>query len=75
MKRFILREFERDDASSFIACHCDPKFQERCGPEEAVPGHAAKVLDTFHAWAHRHRANHHFQTPNRRVITMDLRYS
>jgi ribosomal-protein-alanine N-acetyltransferase len=50
-KRFLLRDFTGDDASAFLAYHADPRSLALYGPEEAVPGHAERLLQTFTFWA------------------------
>lgn len=50
-KRFLLRDFTEDDGSAFLAYHADPKSLALYGPEEAVPGHAERLLQTFAFWA------------------------
>jgi [ribosomal protein S5]-alanine N-acetyltransferase len=50
-KRFLLRDFTKDDASAFIAYHADPRSLAHYGPEEAPPGHAKSLLRTFALWS------------------------
>lgn len=50
-KRFLLRDFREEDVSAFAAYHADPRSLEFYGAEEAVPGHAQRLLQTFDSWA------------------------
>lgn len=50
-KRFLLRDFREEDVSAFAAYHADPRSLEFYGAEEAVPGHAQRLLQTFGSWA------------------------
>jgi RimJ/RimL family protein N-acetyltransferase len=49
--RFLLRDFDEGDRSAFLAYHSDPRFLAFYGPQEADPGHAASLLETFRLWA------------------------
>jgi ribosomal-protein-alanine N-acetyltransferase len=58
-KRFLLRDFVDSDESAFIAYQADPRMLEFYGDEEAKPGHAQKLLDTFRRWTQeRPRSNY-----------------
>ena len=50
-KRFLLRDFVDSDESAFLAYQADPRMLEFYGEEEAKPGHARELLDTFRKWA------------------------
>jgi RimJ/RimL family protein N-acetyltransferase len=49
--RFLLRDFDEGDHSAFLAYHSDPRFLAFYGPQEADPGHARSLLETFRVWA------------------------
>ena len=58
-KRFLLRDFVDSDESAFLAYQADPRMLEFYGDEEAKPGHARELLDTFRKWAQeRPRSNY-----------------
>ncbi|MGH8503242.1 MAG: GNAT family N-acetyltransferase [Gammaproteobacteria bacterium] len=50
-KRFLLRDFIDDDEPAFLAYHADPRSIEFYATENAHPGHARQLLDTFRNWA------------------------
>jgi ribosomal-protein-alanine N-acetyltransferase len=50
-RRFLLRDFAPADRSAFLAYHADPRYLALYGPEEAAPGHASGLLQTFALWA------------------------
>jgi len=49
--RFRLRDFDQSDRSAFLAYHTDPRFRALYGPQEADPGQARGLLETFRLWA------------------------
>lgn len=53
-KRFLLRDFVDDDLAAFAAYHDDPRSLEFYGMEDASPGHARELFDTFRTWATEH---------------------
>ena len=50
-RRFLLRDFVDADRSAFLRYQADPRNQEYYGPDEATPGHAERLFETFQAWA------------------------
>jgi [ribosomal protein S5]-alanine N-acetyltransferase len=58
--RFLLRDFDESDRSAFLAYHSDPRFLAFYGPQEADPGHARSLLETFRVWAEE-RPRRHYQ--------------
>jgi RimJ/RimL family protein N-acetyltransferase len=50
-RRFLLRDFEPSDHAPFLAYHSDPSYLARYGKAEGEPGHAARLLEMFAAWA------------------------
>lgn len=50
-KRFLLRDFTEGDRSALLAYHADPRSVALYGPDEATPGHAESLLQTFALWA------------------------
>jgi len=50
-RRFLLRDFNEGDRPAFTAYHADPRSLTFYGPDDAVPGHAERLLDTFKIWA------------------------
>ncbi|MGQ0592058.1 MAG: GNAT family N-acetyltransferase, partial [Gammaproteobacteria bacterium] len=60
-KRFVLRDFREEDAAAFQEYHAHPRSLEFYGVEEAKPGHAQQLLETFRNWAaERPRRNYQF---------------
>jgi RimJ/RimL family protein N-acetyltransferase len=58
-KRFLLRDFREEDAAGFQEYHADPRSLEWV--EEAKPGHAQQLLETFKNWAtEKPRRNYQF---------------
>jgi RimJ/RimL family protein N-acetyltransferase len=49
--RFLLRDFDAGDHAAFLAYHSEPRFLAFYGPQEADPGHARGLLETFRLWA------------------------
>ena len=49
--RFRLRDFDQSDRGAFLAYHAVPCFRALYGPQEADPGHAGGLLETFRLWA------------------------
>ncbi|MGH6902894.1 MAG: GNAT family N-acetyltransferase [Geminicoccaceae bacterium] len=57
--RLLLRDFDEGDRAAFLAYHSDPRFLAFYGPQEADPGHAGGLLETFRLWAEeRPRSNY-----------------
>lgn len=50
-KRFILRDFTKEDEPAFFAYHADPRYAEFCAPEEVAPSHTCELLSLFAQWA------------------------
>jgi RimJ/RimL family protein N-acetyltransferase len=50
-KRFILRDFIKEDEPSFFKYHADPRYAEFCTPEEVAPSHTRELLYLFSHWA------------------------
>jgi RimJ/RimL family protein N-acetyltransferase len=50
-KRFILRDFTKEDEPAFFAYHSDPRYAEFCAPEEVAPNHTRELLSLFAQWA------------------------
>ncbi|MDZ7957270.1 MAG: GNAT family N-acetyltransferase [Aulosira sp. DedQUE10] len=50
-KRFLLRDFIKEDEPSFFAYHADPRYAEFCTPEEVAPSHTHELLHLFSQWA------------------------
>jgi [ribosomal protein S5]-alanine N-acetyltransferase len=50
-KRFVLRDFVREDAPHFEAYHADPRTLQFYDDEDATPGHARDLIELFMAWA------------------------
>jgi ribosomal-protein-alanine N-acetyltransferase len=50
-RRFLLRDFVEADRLAFLRYQADPRNREYYGPDEARPGHAASLFETFQAWA------------------------
>lgn len=66
-KRFLLRDFIKEDEPSFFAYHADPRYAEFCAPEEVAPSHTRELLDLFGQWAaERPRLNYQLAIVNRR---------
>ena len=50
-RRFLLRDFNESDQPAFLAYHADPRSLAFYGPDDAEPGHAQRLLETFKMWA------------------------
>jgi [ribosomal protein S5]-alanine N-acetyltransferase len=50
-RRFLLRDFVKEDATPFAAYRKDLRFLEFYGPAEADPRHATDLVRRFRAWA------------------------
>ena len=53
-RRFLLRDFSESDRPAFLAYHADPHSLAFYGPDDAEPGHAQRLLETFKMWAGEH---------------------
>jgi ribosomal-protein-alanine N-acetyltransferase len=59
--RFLLRDFVQADRPAFLAYQADARNAAFYGPDEAKPEHAARLFETFQAWAaERPRRNYQF---------------
>jgi RimJ/RimL family protein N-acetyltransferase len=66
-KRFLLRDFTKEDEPSFLAYHADPRYAEFCAPEEVAPSHTRELLRLFSQWAaERPRRNYQLAIVDRR---------
>ncbi|MGL4881287.1 MAG: GNAT family N-acetyltransferase [Waterburya sp.] len=66
-KRFILRDFIKEDEPAFFAYRADPRYAEFCTPEELTPNHTRQLLNLFNHWASEHpRRNYQFAIIDRR---------
>lgn len=66
-KRFLLRDFIKEDEPSFFAYHADPRYAEFCAPEEVAPSHTRELLRLFGQWAaERPRRNYQLAIVDRR---------
>lgn len=59
-RRFQLRDFVEADRPAFLRYQADPRMQEYYGPDEAQPGHAEALFETFQVWA-RERPRRNYQ--------------
>ncbi|NMG10709.1 GNAT family N-acetyltransferase [Brasilonema sp. UFV-L1] len=50
-KRFLLRDFIKEDEQEFFAYHADSRYAEFCAPEEVAPSHTRELLCLFSQWA------------------------
>jgi RimJ/RimL family protein N-acetyltransferase len=66
-KRFILRDFTKEDEPAFFAYHADPRYAAFCAPEEVAPSHTRELLNLFRQWAaQRPRLNYQLAIVDRR---------
>ncbi len=66
-KRFLLRDFIKDDEPSFFAYHADPRYAQFCAPEEVAPSYTRELLSLFGQWAaERPRLNYQLAIVDRR---------
>lgn len=59
-KRFLLRDFIKEDEPAFFAYRAEPQYAEFCAPEEVAPSHTRKLLRLFSQWA-AERPRRHYQ--------------
>lgn len=60
-RRFILRDFIKEDEPAFFAYHADPRYAEFCAPEEVAPSHTREILRLFKQWEFEYpRRNYQF---------------
>ena len=50
-KRFLLRDFIKEDEPAFFTYRAEPRYAEFCAPEEVVPSHTRELLRLFSQWA------------------------
>jgi [ribosomal protein S5]-alanine N-acetyltransferase len=50
-KRFLLRDFIKEDELAFFAYRAEPQYAEFCTPKEVSPSHTRKLLNLFSRWA------------------------
>ena len=68
-KRFLLRDFTKEDEPSFFAYHADPRYAEFCSPEEVTLSYTRKLLYLFSQWAaERPRRNYQLAIVDRRNL-------
>ena len=66
-KRFLLRDFIKEDEPSFFAYHADPRYAQFCAPEEVAPSYTRELLSLFGQWAaERPRLNYQLAIVDRR---------
>ncbi|MGE5656270.1 MAG: GNAT family N-acetyltransferase [Actinomycetota bacterium] len=70
-KRFLLRDFTREDEPAFFAYHAEPRYAEFCAPEEVTPSFTRKLLQQFSQWATEHpRRNYQLAIIDRRTLEL-----
>ncbi|MBN3905108.1 MAG: GNAT family N-acetyltransferase [Nostoc sp. NMS1] len=68
-KRFLLRDFIKEDEPSFFAYRADPRYAEFCTPEEVAPSYTRELLCLFGQWADEHpRLNYQLAIVDRRSL-------
>lgn len=66
-RRFLLRDFIKEDEPSFFAYRADPQYAEFCAPEEVAPSYTRELLSLFGQWAaERPRRNYQLAVVDRR---------
>lgn len=66
-KRFLLRDFNKEDEPAFFAYHADPRYAQFYAPEELAPSHTRELLRLFEQWAaERPRLNYQLAIVDRR---------
>jgi len=66
-KRFLIRDFIKEDEPAFFAYHADPRYAEFCAPEEVAPSYTRELLRLFSQWAAESpRRNYQFAIVDRR---------
>lgn len=66
-KRFLLRDFNKEDEPAFFVYHADPRYAQFCAPEELAPSYTRELLKLFERWAAEHpRLNYQLAVVDRR---------
>ena len=70
-KRFLLRDFTREDEPAFFAYHAEPRYAKFCAPEEVTPNFTRELLRLFSQWATEHpRRNYQLAIVDRRNVEL-----
>ncbi|HEY9873717.1 MAG TPA: GNAT family N-acetyltransferase [Candidatus Obscuribacterales bacterium] len=60
-KRFLLRDFIKEDEPAFFAYRADPRYASFCTKEEVAPSYSRELLSLFSQWAAEYpRLNYQF---------------